>query len=386
MAKDFVYQGRRIGVVGAGFSGTVLARALAQAGFLVTLHEARAHIGGNCHTERCPRIGVMVHVYGPHIFHTNDAEVWDYANRFARFRPYCHRVKASLGGRIFSMPINLHTINQFFGTAFSPAEAERFVAEQTIRTGGAPENLEEQALSMMGPALYEAFFKGYTQKQWGCAPATLPASILTRLPLRFSYEDNYFFHSFQGIPEDGYTKLIARILDHPNIDVHLNSPATRGMAQRYDHLFWTGPLDAYFGHSHGRLGYRTLDFDRFETRGDGQGCAVMNYPEPHLPHTRVTEHKHFAPWEQHENSVLYRETPRACGVGDIPYYPIRLTTEKALLSTYECLALAEENVRFLGRLGTYRYLDMDVTIREALNAASTFLQQGMAASPLKGVA
>jgi UDP-galactopyranose mutase len=328
----------------------------------------------------------MVHMYGPHIFHTNDAEVWDYAGRFARFRPYCHRVKAALRGGVFSMPINLHTINQFFKTSLSPIEAQQFIAAQAIRGRAAPQNLEEQALSLMGAALYEAFFKGYTQKQWGCAPACLPASILQRLPLRFSYDDNYFFHRFQGIPEEGYTALMGRMLDHPNIDVHLNSPAQRDMARRYDHLFWTGPLDAYFGHSHGRLGYRTLDFDRFEVGGDGQGCAVLNYPEAQIPHTRVTEHKHFAPWETHDRSVLYRETPRACGVADIPYYPIRLTTEKALLSTYEDLAAAEGNVRFLGRLGTYRYLDMDVTIREALDAARVFLGGQSVTPQLSGAA
>ncbi len=386
MAKDFVYQGQRIGVVGAGFSGTVLARELAQAGYLVTLHESRSHIGGNCHTERCPQTGVMVHVYGPHIFHTNDAEVWGYAGRFARFRPYCHRVKATAQGRVFSMPINLHSINQFFGTSLSPKEAQQFIAAQAIRGDEAPQNLEEQALSLMGPALYEAFFKGYTQKQWGCAPSSLPASILQRLPLRFSYDDNYFFHRFQGIPEDGYTALMGRMLDHPNIDVHLDSLANRDTARRYDHLFWTGPLDAYFAHSHGRLGYRTLDFDRFEVEGDGQGCAVMNYPDAQIPHTRVTEHKHFAPWETHDRSVLYRETPRYCGVADIPYYPIRLTTEKALLLTYEHLAAAEGNTRFLGRLGTYRYLDMDVTIREALDAARAFLRGQSLAPQLSGAA
>jgi UDP-galactopyranose mutase len=364
----------RILVVGAGFSGAVIARELAEAGHKVTVLESRTHVAGNCHTERCAETGILVHVYGPHIFHTDDAEVWSYVNRYARFQPYAHRVKATVGGQVFGLPLSLHTINQFFGRAFRPEEARRFILDdQAQPSRHEPRNFEEQALAMMGPALYGAFFRGYTEKQWGLSPDQLPASILKRLPMRFSYEDSYFAHRFQGLPEAGYTALVAGILDHPGIDVHLDCPYTPEQGRRADHLFWSGPLDGYFGNRLGDLGYRTLDFERFTAQGDWQGCAVMNYPDRDTPYTRITEHKHFSPWESHEMTVCYREYPRACAPGDIPYYPIRLTQEKLLLAQYERLAAEECGVSFVGRLGTYRYIDMDVTIREALDAARGFL-------------
>ena len=316
----------------------------------------------------------MVHTYGPHIFHTDNQRVWDYVTSFAEFMPYRNQVKSTVGGAVYSLPINLHTINQFFGKTFNPEEARAFVETTQADTSIAdPQSFEEQALRFVGPALYEAFFKGYTEKQWGCAPSALPASILKRLPLRFNYDDNYFAHRFQGIPKAGYTDLIAKILDHPNIDVHLNTPYTAAHGARAAHVFWSGPLDGYFGEKLGRLGYRTLDFERFTSSGDWQGCAVMNYGDADVPFTRITEHKHFAPWESHESTVCYREFSRACGADDIPYYPIRLVEEKALLSQYEALAQAEEGVTFVGRLGTYRYLDMDVTIAEAMDCADEFL-------------
>lgn len=359
-------------LVGAGLSGAVIARALAEAGHRATVIDARDHIAGNCHTERDAETGVMVHRYGPHIFHTDDDEVWGYATRFARFRPYRNRVKTTARGQVFSLPINLHTINQFYGLTLRPDEARALLAEKAEPIAD-PQSFEEQALAFVGRDLYETFLKGYTEKQWGVSPAELPASILKRLPVRFSYDDNYFFHRHQGIPEAGYTAMTAAILDHPNIDLHLSTPYAPEMAARHDHLFWSGPLDGYFGYRLGRLGYRTLDFERFAAQGDWQGCAVMNYGDRDVPWTRITEHKHFSPWESHEATVLYREYSRACGAEDIPYYPIRLVQEKALLGEYQALAEAEEGVSFVGRLGTYRYLDMDVTIREALDTARAFL-------------
>ena len=359
-------------IVGAGLSGAVIGRELAEAGHAVTILDARPHIGGNCHTERDPDTGVMVHVYGPHIFHTDDQGVWDYVTRFATFEPYKNRVKSTVGGQVYSLPVNLHTINQFFGAAMRPDEARTFIAERAEDIPE-PQNFEEQALVFVGRDLYEAFFKGYTEKQWGCDPRELPASILKRLPLRFNYDDNYFFHKYQGMPRDGYTALIQRILDHPGITVQLNTaydPATGG---DWDHVFWSGPLDGYFNYDLGRLGYRTLNFERFTAQGDYQGCAVMNYGDRDVPHTRITEHKHFSPWEEHEGSVLYRETSAEAGPDDIPYYPIRLVAEKELLTRYIAQAQATPGVTFVGRLGTYRYLDMDVTIREALDTAQTWL-------------
>jgi UDP-galactopyranose mutase len=360
-------------IVGAGLSGAVIGRELAQEGYRVEIVDTRNHIGGNCHTERDAATGVMVHVYGPHIFHTDDTEVWDYVNGFMTFMPYKNRVKTTSGGRVYSLPINLHTINQFFGKSFRPDEARVFLDEQADKSITDPQTFEEQALRFVGRDLYEAFFKGYTQKQWGCSPTALPASILKRLPVRFNYEDNYFFHKFQGMPETGYTEMIARILDHPNIAVTLETGFQRAEKDGFGHVFYSGPLDGYFNDDLGRLGYRTLDFERFTYDGDYQGCAVMNYGDVAVPHTRITEHKHFSPWEEHAGSVCYREFSRACEPGDIPYYPIRLVEEKAQLADYVARAEQEAGVTFVGRLGTYRYLDMDVTIREALDTARLYL-------------
>ncbi|MEN9062984.1 UDP-galactopyranose mutase [Ponticoccus litoralis] len=360
-------------LVGAGLSCAVIGRTLAEAGHRITIMEARDHVAGNCHTVRDADTGVMVHVYGPHIFHTDDEEVWDYVNRYETFLPYKNRVKTTSKGQVFSLPVNLHTINQFYGKTLRPDEARAFIEEQADTSITDPQTFEEQALRFVGPDLYEAFFKGYTIKQWGMSPRDLPASILKRLPVRFNYDDNYFFHRFQGMPENGYTAMVERILDHPAITVHLNTAFTRAQADDYDHVFYSGPLDGFFDYELGRLGYRTLDFERFTYEGDYQGCAVMNYGEEDVPFTRITEHKHFAPWEEHEGSVCYREFSRACGPDDIPYYPIRQVKEKALLAEYEALVEKVGNVTFVGRLGTYRYLDMDVTIREALDVARAYL-------------
>ena len=364
---------KRILLVGAGLSGAVIARKLAEAGHSAVVLDERAHIAGNCFTERDSDTGVMVHVYGPHIFHTDDEPVWDYVNRFQTFMPYVNRVKTTSGGRVFLLPINLHTINQFFGKTLRPDEAREFIASLADTSIGEPKTFEEQALKFVGRDLYEAFLKGYTVKQWGCEPSQLPASILKRLPVRFNYDDNYFFHRFQGMPENGYTEMVERILNHERIEVRLGTRFTRPDAASFDHVFYSGPLDGYFDFELGRLGYRTLDFDRFSYNGDYQGCAVMNYGDLDIPYTRITEHKHFSPWETHEKSICYREYSRACGPSDIPYYPVRMADEKALLERYVELARTQQNVTFVGRLGTYRYLDMDVTIREALDTGDAYI-------------
>ncbi|MBB3944800.1 UDP-galactopyranose mutase [Rhizobium skierniewicense] len=375
-------QSKKIAIVGAGLSGAVIGRELAQAGHQVDIFDRRDHIAGNCHTERDGETGVMVHVYGPHIFHTDDAHVWDYVNRFQTFMPYKNRVKTTSRGEVFSLPVNLHTINQFFDKTFRPDEAKAFIEDQADKTIEDPQTFEEQALRFVGRDLYEAFFQGYTQKQWGCSPTALPASILKRLPVRFNYDDDYFFHKYQGMPETGYTPMVERILDHPGIKVHLNSNFERSETDGYDHTFYSGSLDGYFDYANGRLGYRTLDFERFTYDGDYQGCAVMNYGEVSVPYTRITEHKHFSPWEKHQGSVCYREFSRECGPDDVPYYPIRLVEEKEQLAQYAALATAEKAVTFVGRLGTYRYLDMDVTIREALDTAALFLSREQTGEPM----
>ena len=362
-----------VAVVGAGFSGAVVARELAEAGHSIEVFESRDHVAGNCHTRR-HESGVMVHVYGPHIFHTQHERVWNYVRRFATFKPYRHRVRAMVGEKAFQMPMNLGLINSFFGTTFTPAEAEAFVATKADATITNPTSFEDQALRLVGRELYEAFFAGYTRKQWGVDPKELPASILARLPLRFTDDDSYFSHPYQGIPEHGYTAIVETILDHPNISVSLSTRISRTELRSYDHVFWSGPIDAYFDYQYGRLGYRTLDFTPEVVDGDYQGCPVVNYCDAEVPYTRITEHKHFAPWESHDTSVIYREYSRLCGDDDVPYYPIRLVKEKAQLVDYVQLARDERGVTFLGRLGTYRYLDMDVTINEALTVADAAKQ------------
>jgi UDP-galactopyranose mutase len=365
-----------IGVAGAGFSGAVIARQLAEAGHDVTVFEGRDHVAGNCHTVRDRDTEVMVHVYGPHIFHTQHEHVWNYITRFGEMRPYRHRVMATVGDGVYSLPINLLTINQFFGTKMGPAEAAAFVEARAERSGE-PVSFEDQGLAFVGRELYEAFFAGYTRKQWGTDPRDLPASILQRLPLRFNYDDSYFNHPHQGIPANGYTPIVEAILDHPGITVRLSNAMARAEVASFDHVVWTGPIDDFFDYEHGRLAYRTLDFERETHHGDVQGCPVMNYCDPDVPYTRITEFKHFAPWESHERSVTYREFSRGCEPGDIPYYPIRLVREKEQLLQYVALAKEVPDVTFVGRLGTYRYLDMDVTIKESLDAADV-IEKGLA--------
>ncbi len=363
---------KNILIVGAGFSGAVIGRELAEDGHKVRIIDARNHIAGNCYSERDANTGVMVHTYGPHIFHTDNEKVWDYINAHCEMMPYINRVKATVNGSVYSLPINLHTINQFFGKTCNPTQAKELIESKGDKNITDPQTFEEQALRFVGKELYEAFFKGYTIKQWGMEPKELPASILKRLPVRFNYDDNYFNHKFQGMPKEGYTPIVESILNHENITVELNTLFDRDEKENYDHIFYSGPLDGYFDFKSGRLGYRTLDFKRFEAEGDYQSCAVMNYGEVDVPYTRITEHKYFAPWEHHEQSVCYEEYSRSCTEKDIPYYPIRQMGEMQLLNKYLDEAEKEENITFIGRLGTYRYLDMDVTIKEALDVVEKY--------------
>ncbi|EMF5053092.1 MULTISPECIES: UDP-galactopyranose mutase [Serratia] len=361
-------------VVGAGFSGAVIARELAEKGHKVNVIDRRSHIAGNCFDEREATTGVMVHTYGPHIFHTDNEQVWSYINKYTVMMPYTNRVKATYDGQVFSLPINLHTINQFFKKTCSPDEARELIASKGDNSILEPKTFEEQALRFVGHELYEAFFKGYTVKQWGMSPKDLPASILKRLPIRFNYDDNYFNHKYQGMPHDGYTEIVKKILGHDNITLSLDTEFEPSMIEMYDHVFYSGPLDAFYKNKFGRLGYRTLDFKKFIYDGDYQGCAVMNYCSEKVPYTRITEHKYFSPWEKHDKSVCYKEYSRQCTENDIPYYPIRQVGEMKMLADYIAVAKQEKKVTFVGRLGTYRYLDMDVTIFEALRTAQIYLE------------
>lgn len=360
---------KKILLVGAGFSSVVIARELAELGYKIRIIEKRNHIAGNCYSERDAETNIMVHTYGAHIFHTDNQRVWDYVNRFGKFMPFVNRVKTVVQGSVYSLPINLHTINQFFHKTCSPKEARDFIASKADLSIENPQTFEEQALRFVGKDLYQAFFYGYTKKQWGVEPKELPASILKRLPVRFNYDDNYFDHKFQGIPKNGYTEVVQNILSHQNIEVKLSTPFDKSMKDEFDHIFWSAPLDSYFDFSLGRLGYRTLDFEMFKANGNFQGNPVINYGDESVPFTRILEHKHFAPWEKHEKTICYKEFSRSCGENDTPFYPIRLVADKSLLQKYVEKANLEDKITFIGRLGTYRYLDMDTTIKEALEVA-----------------
>lgn len=365
---------KKILIVGAGLTGAVIARACGEAGYQVTVLEGRSYVAGNCYTERDPDTDVMVHVHGPHIFHTDNESVWNYVNSYVTFMPYTLRVKATTRNSVFGLPINLLTINQFFGKTMAPKEAERFIRDLSIRHDHAPHTFEEQALEFLGEELYKSFFHDYPIKQWGLHPSQLPASVLKRLPVRFNYDDNYFAHRFQGMPSEGYTALVEKIIDHENVEVRLSTKFERSDRANFDHVFYSGPLDEWFDCDIGNLGYRTLSFEREVHDGDYQGCAVMSYPESTVPFTRISEHKHFAPWEAHDRTVIFKEYSAQARPGDIPYYPIRLANEQSLLKRYVERARLESNVSFVGRLATYRYLDMDVTIGEAMAAAKGFLE------------
>ena len=369
---------RRIGIAGAGFAGAVLAHELAQSGeYSIQIFDERPHVAGNCYTSRDPRSGILLHQYGPHIFNTSRDDVWAYVNRYATFGAFTNRVKAITARGVFSMPMNLLTINQFFGKIMTPSEAKEFLASVGDSSIREPRNFEEQALRFLGRELYENFFYGYTKKQWGVEPRELPASILQRLPVRFNYDDNYYQQRYQGIPVEGYTAIVEKLLDHPAIEVHVNKTLHPNDRGQFDHLFWSGPLDAFFEHELGRLQYRSLAFERFDALGDYQGNPVLNYCEESVPWTRISEHKHFAPWETHETTVCFREYSKLATANDIPYYPLRLQNDKSLLQKYMQIAEKTKGVSFIGRLGTYRYLDMHVVIGESMDLANTCLSTPM---------
>jgi UDP-galactopyranose mutase len=363
-------------IVGAGFSGAVLANQLAEKlDCVIDVWDERNHIAGNCYTERDAETNVMVHQYGPHIFNTDKKEIWDFVNTLAEFKPFVNRVKANYQNKIYSLPINLHTINQFFNQSFNPQQAKQFIESKGDKNIVEPKSFEDQALKFIGKELYEAFFYGYTKKQWGCEPSELPASILKRLPIRFNYDDNYYSNIYQGIPVNGYTELVQKLLSHPKINVQLQKKFTfnTDSLSTYNHIFFTGPIDAFFNYKHGTLGYRTVTFEKFIAEGDYQGNAVINYSDTNVAFTRVHEHKHFAPWEQHQKTVYFKEYSKETTSNDIPYYPKRLQADKDILLKYRNEALQTNQVSFLGRLATYRYMDMHHVIGEALNFSKAII-------------
>ncbi|RBM19286.1 UDP-galactopyranose mutase [Prauserella sp. PE36] len=364
-------------VVGSGFFGlTVAERAASQLDKRVLVLERRHHIGGNAYSEPEPETGIEVHSYGAHLFHTSNKRVWDYVNQFTDFTGYQHRVFGKYQGQVYPLPMNLGLINQFFGKSHSPDEARALIAQQAseIETKDA-QNFEEKAISLIGRPLYEAFFRGYTAKQWQTDPKELPAGNITRLPVRYNFNNRYFNDTYEGLPVDGYTAWLERMADHPKIEVRLNVD----YFEVRDHIpagtptIYTGPLDRYFGYSEGRLGWRTLDFEQeVVPTGDFQGTSVMNYNDEDVPYTRIHEFRHFHPERDYpaDKTVIVREYSRFANDDDEPYYPINTSEDREKLERYRELAAAEakeRNVLFGGRLGTYKYLDMHMAIGSALS-------------------
>jgi UDP-galactopyranose mutase len=362
-------------VVGSGFFGlTVAERCAADLGLRVLVVERRHHIGGNAYTEAEPQTGIEIHRYGAHLFHTSNTRVWEYANRFTAFTGYQHRVFTAYKGRVYPMPINLGTICEYFGRMMSPDEARALVAEQSAEVApGTAANLEQKAISLIGRPLYEAFIRGYTAKQWQTDPVDLPAEIITRLPVRYTFNNRYFSDAFEGLPVDGYTAWLERMAAHGNIEVRLNTEFEdlRSEVAGRVPVVYTGPLDAYFGYSEGDLGWRTLDFEQeVVATGDFQGTPVMNYADEDVPFTRIHEFRHFYPerdWYPEDKTVIMREFSRFATRGDEPYYPINTAEDRARLLAYRELADREPGVLFGGRLGTYKYLDMHMAIGAALS-------------------
>lgn len=361
-------------IIGAGFSGAVIAEQLShKKNVSILVLDERDHAGGNCYTERDQKTGILEHKYGPHIFNTNDKVVWDYLSQFCKICPFVNRVKALYKGEVYSIPVNLHTINQFFRKSFNPETAKAFIESLQDRSILEPSNFEEQALKMMGKELYMAFFYFYTKKQWGCEPSELPASIIKRLPVRFNYNDNYYDNQLQGIPENGYTPVFEKLLGNPGIKVQLNTKYTDSFpVDEFDHVFYTGPLDAFFNFKHGRLSYRTVYFEKGYSVGDFQGNAVINYTDDSVPYTRIHEHKHFSPREHFKETIYFREFSKETGENDIPFYPKRLPDDMKKLKLYQNDAVKLNKFTFSGRLATYRYMDMQHVIKEALEIADKY--------------
>ncbi|HJP73777.1 MAG TPA: UDP-galactopyranose mutase [Pseudonocardiaceae bacterium] len=381
-------------IVGSGFFGlTVAERAATQLDKRVLVIDRRGHLGGNAYSEAEPETGIEVHRYGAHLFHTSNKRVWDYVNQFTDFTDYQHRVFSIYQGRVYPMPVNMATICEYTGKYMTPDEARAWVAEQAGEIDSKDaKNFEEKGISLIGRPLYEAFFRGYTAKQWETDPKNLPAANLTRLPVRYNFNNRYFNDTYEGLPVNGYTAWLEKMADHPNIEVRLNTDYfdVRDEIPAGTPTVYTGPLDRYFDYSEGWLGWRTLDFEQevLHTTGDFQGTPVMNYADEDVKYTRIHEFRHFHPERTNyptDKTVIVREFSRAADKNDEPYYPINTPEDRAKLESYRELAKAETrngNVLFGGRLGTYKYLDMHMAIGSALsmfdNKIAPFFTEGTA--------
>ncbi len=364
-------------IVGTGLFGlTIAERAANELGLNVVLLDRRGHIGGNAYTEREKTTGIEVHRYGAHLFHTSNERVWSYVNRFTSFTKYVHHVYTCHDGEVFPMPINLGTINQFLHAALSPQQARDWVTEQAGELAGTnPSNLNDKGIQLIGRPLYEAFIKYYTGKQWQTDPKDLPASIISRLPVRYTYDNRYFNDTHEGLPVDGYTAWFERMLDNPKIEVRLNTDFFdegefgRSAVLGQVPVIYTGPVDRYFDYAEGELKWRTIDLkEEVLPIEDFQGCAVMNYPDQDVPFTRIHEFRHFHPERDYtkDATVIMREYSRFAERDDEPYYPINTDEDRARLLKYRERVKEEKMILFGGRLGSYKYFDMHMAIGSAL--------------------
>ena len=354
-------------VVGAGLFGAVFAHEAALKGKKVKVIEKRDHIAGNIYTRE--EEGIQVHQYGAHIFHTSDKEIWDYVNQFAEFNRYTNSPVANYKGEIYNLPFNMNTFNKLWGVV-TPAEAQAKIDEQrAVLNGKTPENLEEQAISLVGTDIYEKLIKDYTEKQWGKPTTELPAFIIRRLPVRLTYDNNYFNDTYQGIPIGGYTQIVEKMLDHENIDVETNVDFFTNKEQYlkdFPKIVFTGMIDEFFDYKLGELEYRSLRFENETLDMENyQGNAVVNYTDAETPYTRIIEHKHFEFGNQ-EKTIITKEHSKTWEKGDEPYYPVNNDRNNHLYKSYKKLADEQGNVIFGGRLGHYRYYDMHQVIGAAL--------------------
>jgi UDP-galactopyranose mutase len=362
-------------VVGSGFYGITIAQQAAdRLGLKVKVLERRNHIGGNAYSEFDSETGIEVHKYGSHLFHTSNERVWEYVNRFTAFNDYQHLVWAKHKNELYPMPINLVTINQFFKKSFDSDQAQDFIQGQLqIDEASSASNLEERAIALIGKPLYEAFIKGYTEKQWQTDPKLLPADVINRLPMRFTTEHRYFNDTYEGLPLGGYTAWLENMADHPNIEVVLNQDFfdLKSVLMGQVPFVYTGPIDRYFDYQFGELGWRTLDFESeiLET-GNFQNTSVVNYSDLDVEFTRIHEYRHLHPERdyQKEKTIISREYSRFANRNDEPYYPVNTENDRKKLLQYRELMESESNVWFGGRLGTYQYLDMHMAIASALTA------------------
>ncbi|MFV0557806.1 MAG: UDP-galactopyranose mutase [Enterococcus sp.] len=366
---------KKLLIVGAGLFGAVVAHEAAKKGYQVTVIEKRDHLAGNIYTKE--QAGIQVHQYGAHIFHTSNKDVWAYINQFAEFNRYTNSPIANYQGEIYNLPFNMNTFNKLWGV-ITPSEAQAKIAEQqAILAGKEPENLEEQAISLVGTDIYEKLIKDYTEKQWGRACQELPAFIIKRLPVRFTYDNNYFNDTYQGIPIGGYTQIVEKMLDHPEITVQLNTDFFANQAafeQAADQIVYTGMIDQYYNYQFGELEYRSLKFENeLLAQSNYQGNAVVNYTDAQNRFTRIIEHKHFEYGTQ-EQTIITKEYPADWQRGDEPYYPVNNQLNNELYAQYATLAAKEEKVIFGGRLGLYRYFDMHQIIQEALDCVAKGLK------------